>query len=57
MSKRVHHYQKRKSLLAGLSDYGPTEAFDEMAEGRGKIRSSYEGLRDSLQLVDPVRFS
>jgi uncharacterized circularly permuted ATP-grasp superfamily protein len=48
---------KRTSLLAGLAEYGPAKAFDEMAEGRGRVRRVYEGLRDSLQLVDPVRLA
>jgi hypothetical protein len=55
-SKRVKKV-KRTSLLAGLAEYGPAKAFDEMAERRGRVRRVYEGLRDSLQLVDPVRFS
>jgi uncharacterized circularly permuted ATP-grasp superfamily protein len=46
---------RRTSLLAGLTGYGPAKAFDEMAEGKGRIRGVYEGLRDSLQLVDPSR--
>ncbi len=46
---------KRTSLLAGLADYSPQKAFDEMAVARGKIRPLYENLRDSLQLVDPPR--
>jgi hypothetical protein len=44
-------------LNKNLAEYGPAKAFDEMAEGRGRVRRVYEGLRDSLQLVDPVRFS
>lgn len=55
MSKRVVNLKKRPSLLSGLSTYGPAKAFDEMAARRGEIRPAYEGLRDSLQLVDPVR--
>ena len=46
---------KRTSLLAGLADYAPQKAFDEMAMARGKIRPLYENLRDCLQLVDPPR--
>ena len=57
MSKAQPKRGKRVSLLAGLAEYGPAKAFDEMAEGRGKIRCVYEGLRDSLQLVDPVRLA
>ena len=57
MPKKTSKESKRTSLLAGLTGYGPAKAFDEMAEGRGRVRRVYEGLRDSLQLVDPVRFS
>ena len=55
-TKRVKKV-KRASLLAGLAEYGPAKAFDEMAEGRGRVRRVYAGLRDSLQLVDPVRLA
>jgi transglutaminase-like putative cysteine protease len=55
-TKRVKKV-KRASLLAGLAEYGPAKVFDEMAEGRGRVRRVYEGLRDSLQLVDPVRLA
>ena len=57
MPKKVSKESKRTSLLAGLTGYGPAKAFDEMAEGRGRVRRVYEGLRDSLQLVDPVRLA
>ena len=55
-TKRVEKV-KRASLLEGLAEYGSAKAFDEMAEGRGRVRRVYEGLRDSLQLVDPVRLA
>jgi len=29
---------KRAYLLAGLAEYGPAKAFDEIAEGRGRVR-------------------
>ena len=48
---------KRAYLLAGLAEYGPAKAFDEMAAGPGQVREIYEGLRDSLQLVDPPRLA
>jgi uncharacterized circularly permuted ATP-grasp superfamily protein len=57
MPKKTSKESKRTSLLAGLTGYGPAKAFDEMAEGRGRVRRVYEGLRDSLQLVDPVRLA
>ena len=57
MPKPVRKKVKRASLLAGLADYGPGKAFDEMAEDRGRVRVIYEGLRDSLQLVDPPRLA
>jgi len=46
---------KRTSLLAGLADYSPKKAFDEMAYAKGRVRPIYENLRGSLQLVDRAR--